>query len=288
MKTKLLLLTLFWGGIVLGQEFGNFKERHRIHLLGFSKESFKFSPKDSIIVNAKNNVLFNKNRDTISYNEIQKKIGKKEYELDNNILNSLGLEANCWTQASIEVRDDKVFIYPFTYNTKKDANIFFKENNVYLSLEKGQSYSFKYRTRQLGVVTIPLKWYMNSKLGNVTTDINAMISGGWKFGKTHIVKLPHEKKVRQYQRTFSFNLLAGMSKLTFDESNTVKKDSIKGSIAAISTGVSFGVHYQDFTFLIASGFDFPTSNRRSWQFNNIPWLGLGFGYNFIKLTRKTN
>lgn len=208
-------------------------------------------------------------------------------ELDNDVLNSLAFR-NCWTKANIEVKDDKVFIYPFNYKNNDSANVFFKKNNVYLELDERQNYSFKYRTWQVGAVTIPIKWYMNSKTGNVATDINAMMSVGKKFGMTHIVKLPHEKKARQYQRTFSVNLLAGISKLTFDESNTVKEDSIKGNVAAISTGLSLGVHYQDFTFLLASGFDFPTSNRKSWHFNNIPWIGLGFGYNFIKLASKTN
>ena len=289
MKTKLLILLplLLLAEMVWGQEMGNFKERHKIKLTGFESSHFKFSLKDSIESEIKSNFLYDKNGDIVSYNKIKKKETNIAAELNIDILKKLQLKSY-WTRASLDLKDDKVFIYPFNYTDNKTANDFFEKNNVYLELKDNINYSFKYRTWQVGIVTIPVKWYVNSKLGNITTDINAMISGGHKWGKTHIVKLPHEEKARQYQRTFSVNALAGISKLELDESNTIKKDSIEGNVAAISTGISFGIHYQDFTFLVASGFDFPTSNRKSWQFNNIPWIGLGFGYNFIKSVQTSN
>lgn|GEM_PF-2080094 len=289
MKTKLLILLplLLMTGMVWGQEVGNFKERHIVNLLGFDSIHFKFSLKDSTETEIKNNILYDKNGDTVSYNKIKKKATNKVSELNENTLKKLPLE-NYWTRASLNLKEDKVFIYPFKYTDNKNANDFFEKNNVYLELKDNINYSFKYRTWQMGVVTIPVKWYVNSKLGNIATDINAMISGGHKWGKTHVVKLAHEKETRQYQRTFSVNALAGISKLELDGSNTIKKDSIEGNVAAISTGISFGIHYKDFTFLVASGFDFPTSNRKSWQFNNIPWIGLGFGYNFLKSVESSN
>ncbi|MGV0831082.1 hypothetical protein ACTS9D_02505 [Empedobacter brevis] len=283
----LVVPLLLCTGVAWGQEMGNFKEKHKIDLSGFSKTKFKYTPKDSLSIEKNINIIYDKNGGIISYNKIKEMKSKTERILDKAVFDSLKLKCT-YSSINIEVKEDKVFIYPFRYTNNDLANNFFKNNNVYLELEERQNYSFKYRTWQMGVVTIPVKWYVNSKLGNITTDINAMISGGHKWGKTHIVKMPHEKNARQYQRTFSVNALVGISKLTLDESNTIKSDSIKGNVAAISTGLSLGVHYQDFTFLVASGFDFPTSNRKSWQFNNIPWIGLGFGYNFIKSTKASN
>ena len=289
MKTKLLILSfLLVTGMIWGQEAGNFKERHRVNLLGFNNEPFKFSLKDSTETEIKSNILYDRNGDIVSYNKMKKKETNLVSELNEDTLKKLQLKSCCWTRASLNLKDDKVFIYPFRYTDNETANDFFEKNNVYLELKDNINYSFKYRTWQMGVVTIPVKWYVKSKLGNISTDVNAMISGGRKWGKTHVVKLAHEKEARQYQRTFSVNALAGISKLELDESNTIKKDSIEGNVAAISAGVSFGIHYQDFTFLLASGFDFPTSNSKSWQFNSIPWIGLGFGYNFIKSIQSSN
>src|SRR5690606_17230496 len=234
----------------------------------------------------KTNVIFGKNRDTISYQEVKIKNDSDGKPLERVLKDSLKM-INLNSNVNLIVEDNKVYIYPFRY-TRDTVNNFFKENDVFLELKERKNYSFKYRTYQFGVVTIPVKWYVNSKLGNITTDINAMISGGYKWGKTHIVKLPHEEKARQYQRTWSINAFVGISKLTFDESNTVKDNPVKGNVAAISTGLAFGVHYQDFTFLVASGYDFPTSNRKNWEFNKIPWIGFGFGYNFIKTIKPSN
>lgn len=289
MKTKLLILSfLLITGMVWGQEMGSFKERHKVNLLGFKENYFKFSLKDSTEIEIKNNILYDKKGDTISYKITKKKQTNNVSKLKTEILNALELTDSYWTRASLNLKDGKVFIYPFRYANNEEANEFFEKNNIYLELEESNNYSFKYRTWQMGMVTIPLKWYVNSKLGNVATDINALFSVGHKWGNTHIVKLAHEKETRQYQRTFSVNGLVGISKIELNESNTIKKDSIEGNVAAISTGISLGVHYRDFTFLVASGFDFPTSNRKSWQFNNIPWIGIGFGYNFLKSVGTSN
>ena len=289
MKAKLILIIplLLLGQLCWGQEMGNFREKHRIDLSGFPDKNFKYEPKDSLKVMKKTNIIYDKDGNIISYNNEEVKKAQDSKILDETVFKSLGLKST-WSNVNISEKDDKVFIYPFTYTDNKTANDFFINNNVYLELEDRQNYSFKYRTWQVGVVTIPVKWYMDNKLGNIETDINAMISGGYKWGKTHIVKLPHEEEARQYQRTYSFNVLAGISKLSLDSKNTVKDNPVEGSVAAISTGISFGVHYKDFTFLIASGFDFPTSNSKSWEFNNIPWLGIGFGYNFLKLAGTSN
>ncbi|MGJ1284868.1 hypothetical protein ACR79P_14660 [Sphingobacterium spiritivorum] len=289
MKSKLLimLLSLSWVGGAWGQEMGVFKEKNNVKLSGFPGRSFKYSPKDSLIIEKITNVIYDKDGNMISYSKTKEKKESDAKNLDENVLKSLKL-GDHWSKANLSVKDDKVFIYPFTYKSNVLANKFFQTNNVYLELEERQNYSFKYRTWQIGVVTIPLKWYVKSKLGNVTTDVNAMINIGHKFGKTHVVNLPHEEKARQYQRTWSVNFLAGISKLILDESNTLGNDPIKGNVAAISTGFSFGMHYQDFTFLAASGFDFPTSNGDNWKFSKIPWIGLGVGYNFIKLAGKSN
>lgn len=289
MKKILLMLCVFYfSGQSWGQEVKNFKEVHKINLQGFPETKFKYTlKKDPSVELKKTNILYGKHRDTISYN-IEEKKKPKEHELNETVLSSIGLVDCSWSKVNLDVKDNKVYIYPFRYNNNYFAEKFFAENDVYLELKERLNYSFNYSSFQVGFVTIPVKWYMTSRIGNIETNVNAMISGGYKFGKSHVAKLPHEEKARQYQSTWSINVLVGISKLSFDDNNTIKDASIKGNVAAISGGFSIGAHYQDFTFLAAIGMDFSTSNRKSWEFNSTPWLGFGFGYNFIKIIDHKN
>lgn len=283
---SIIAVLIFNVPICHSQNTDNYKERHFINLRGF-KKTFKYEPKDSIPSMEETNVLYNSAGEKVSYNIIKKNIAKSSKELTTDILNSNGLQSKYWTNANINEKKGRVYIHPFKYEDNDLANNFFEKNYVYLELDDRQNYSFIYSAWQVGVVTIPIKWYLSNELGNVVTDINAMLSPGFKWGKTHFVKLPHEEKARQYQRNFSLNLLIGLSKLELDKSNT-DKDDLEGNVAAISTGISFGIYYRDFAFLAASGFDFPTSNYDDWNFSGIPWIGIGFGYDFLKLAGDSN
>ncbi|PVV54989.1 hypothetical protein DD829_17370 [Chryseobacterium sp. HMWF035] len=193
--------------------------------------------------------------------------------------------------ANLKIVNNKIMIYPWIFKedldkdkVERDKNDFFSEYDVYIKMKDRVNYSFPYSSIQMGAITFPIKWYMDSKLGNVESGLNAMINVGYKFGKSRFVKFPYEEKAREYKSSFSVNGLFGISKIELDEKNTSlsKNGKVEGSIAAISLGSSLGYHYNDFTLMIALGFDLPTSNRNNWNFNGIPWLGLGFGYNFLK------
>lgn len=314
MKRVVVITVMVLGFVVQGwgQEMGNFKEKHRVNLLGFGDTKFKYQPKDSLTILKKTNILYDKDGNIVSYNTKEVKKVQESKPLDETVFKSLGLKST-WSNVNISKKDGKVFIYPFTYSKKDEEKIkdcyndekkkkilkrniaiatendtidkineFFINNNVYLELKDRHNYPFRYSAVQLGLVTLPFKWYMSSELGNVETDINAMVNIGYKWGKTRIAKLPHEDNARQYQSAWSVNGLIGFSKLSIDENNRTEESSVKGNVAAFSTGASLALHYSDFTFMLASGFDLPLSNRKDWKFNGTPWLGIGIGYNFLK------
>lgn len=283
MKTKIVLLFLFgWVGMVFGQDQKSFKERNKVPLDCFVYVSPK-ERKDSIVMK---NVVYNAKNEIISFEKdtLKKKAIEQVFiALDSS---TTGLKRGSVVKANLKAIDNKIMIYPwyFTYNKTTTTNDFFNKNNVYIKMKDRVNYSFSYSSVQVGVITLPIKWYIDSKIGNVETSLNAMINVGYKFGKSRFVKFPNEEKVREYKTGFSVNGLAGFSKIELDEKNTSlsEKGKSEGNVAAISLGGALGYHYNDFTLILAVGFDLPTSNRKNWNFNGIPWLGLGFGYNFFK------
>lgn len=143
----LLLVQVCWGQ----KEMGNFKQMHLIDLSGFNGNKFKYEPKDSLTILKKTNVLYDKNDKIVSYNKKKVKKAQVSKTLDCTVLDLLKLKSN-WSKVNISVKDNKVFVFPYTSNNT--ANDFLK-NNIYLELKERQNYSFKYLAWQMGVVTIP-------------------------------------------------------------------------------------------------------------------------------------
>lgn len=259
------------------QEKNVYKERESVN---FTIYDFLYNrvEKDS----ARTNIIYNSSGDIISYQ--YKKKEKKSQKLTGAKLDSMELKSAS-IKANLIAVDNKIMIYPWIFTDESDAskkrNSFFKENQVYIKMEDRKNYSFCYKSFNLSVITLPIKWYLSSDLGNVETSLNAMLMGGIKFGKSRFVKFPHEEEARSYKSLWSVNALAGLSKIDIKASNRKEGSSVEGSVAAFSTGLSIGKHYRDFSFLLASGFDIPTSNSKDWKFSGIPWLGIGFGYNLF-------
>ncbi|MCW1960621.1 hypothetical protein [Chryseobacterium viscerum] len=281
MKTKILLLFLLgWVGMVCGQDQKSFKERNKVSLDCFvwvaSKEKV-----DSIV---NKNIKYDGRNQIISYEKDTLKKKPVEVLFMTVDKSKTDIDFGSTITANLKVVDNKIMIYPWYFTYSRTTNDFFDKNNVYIKMKDRVNYSFPHRSVQVGVITLPIKWYVDSKIGNVETSLNAMINVGYKFGKSKFVKFPNEEKAREYKTGFSINGLAGLSKIELDEKNTSlsKNGKAEGNVAAISLGGALGYHYNDFTLMLAVGFDLPTSNRKNWNFNGIPWLGLGFGYNFFK------
>lgn len=283
MKKYLITLFLFGGiGVVCGQEQRSFKERNTVNL---AIDSIKYIPRDQskwVSTIERKNIIYDRDSSLISFETEIKRKPKPAYfaSLSPSIT---GLSSNV-VSANLKVDSDKIYIYPWVFKRNDKANTFFEQHDIYITMKDRNNYNFAYDSWQMGLVTLPLKWYMNSNLGNINTSVNAMLNIGYKWGRSRFVKFPHEKDVRTYKTGYSINVLAGISKLEFNKMNTSKSKTPieKADVAAISLGAAFGIHYGDFTFIPTMGLDLPTAYRKDWNFNNIPWLGMGIGYNFLK------
>lgn len=229
------------------------------------------------------NKLFDKNGDLISYSLKKKKIKPDAVEIKSGDNISKKLDFDKSFKTNFSVKGDSIFITPWLFTGKKDVekNKFFKDNDVFIKMDERINYSFCHSSWSLRVVTLPIKWYISSELGNVETDLNAMLNIGWNFGKERFVKFPHEKNSRHYKTLQSLNFLFGLSKLEIKESNRVSNSVVKGNVTAFSLAGAYGVHYGKFSAMLAIGFDLPTSNRKDWKFSDTPFLGIGFGYDFL-------
>jgi hypothetical protein len=283
MKTKIVLLFLLgWVGIAFGQDQKSFKERNKI-IIDHDIYAVEKNKIDSIVYKNikydKEGVIISMEKDTLK----KKSVGKQFVKIS---IKETGLESGDIISANLKVVNKKIMIYPWIFKKQKGmdtiTNKFFDKHDVYIQMKDRVNYTFPYYSWQVGVITLPIKWYLKSQIENVGTNLNAMINVGHKWGRTKFVKFPHEEKSREYKTGFSINGLAGISKIELNKRNTPEDKPIEGNIAAFSLGGALGFHYSDFTIMIATGFDLPTSNKKDWNFTGTPWVGIGIGYNFLK------
>lgn len=248
------------------------------------KIKFYYAPKNSNTeVKKKYNEIYDEKGNLISYQIKTVKVKADSKEIKTNDAALKKLELNKAFKANFNVKGDSIYINPWLFSgeNEDEKNKFFDENDVFIKMDDRTNYSFRHRSWSLRVVTLPIKWYMSSELGNVETDLNALINIGWNFGKERFVKFPHEKKTRHYKTLQSLNFLAGLSKLEINESNRINNSTIEGNVAAFSMAGAYGIHFGKFSALLAIGFDVPLSNRKDWKFTDTPFLGIGFGYDFL-------
>ena len=273
-----VLITLLFCAKGFGQNHLKLKERNIVST-DSEKYIIKVIPKEKIAKNS--DVIYNSNGDTLTFKQT------KKYDISNTkIMNFKTLKIKDNFKADLKLDGDKLYIYPWLFNNCDDdgkkINNYFDKNIMYIKLEDRKNYSFTNRNFQIGVFTVPVKMYLDSRLGNVNLSANAMFNFGYNFGKNKFVKFPNEKTARNYKSNYSVNFLAGITSIELDASNREDSGAPEGKVAAVSTGLSFGIHYNNFSFMLASGFDLPTSNRKDWKFSGIPWLGLGIGIDFLK------
>lgn len=273
-KIKLTLFSVLYTFLVFGQKQESNEYKEHV-IVKFSDYDVYYGIKNKDTV--KTNIVYNAEGKIISYQNIIKESIIENKKIDTTISNVNLTELVI--KANLAIDDDKIKIHPWTFIEDDSLEKFFSEREVYIKIEERKNIKFLYRAFNLGVTTLPIKWYLKSDLGNVETNLNAMVMLGFKFGNQRFVKFPQENKIREYKSLWSANILIGMSKIELNESNLEEGNNYEGNIAAFSTGLSFGKHYRNFSFTLASGFDIPTSNSNDWKFNGVPWLGMGFGYN---------
>src|SRR5690554_1982143 len=137
----------------------------------------------------------------------------------------------------------------------------------------------------MGVMTMPLKIYLDRRNKDftgsmVTSDVNIGLYVGKKWGSKSFVKLKHEEEYRIYTKAFSLNAILGLSKLDIDNKNSNTSNvTFQGSVPALNTGLGIGLHYRDFAFFTALGYDIPLNKYGTdWNYKGKPWLGIGAGY----------
>lgn len=199
--------------------------------------------------------------------------------------------------ADIKPDDGRLLLYfwPFKINKHADAwetvqtlsaNEFLKSNTFFIDVPERINLGFKLTSYQLGTMTLPLKVFIGGpdSVSKVFASANIGLYFGKRFGRRRYVKYPHEKEFTVYEKSHSWSVILGINKLDLDDKNT-KDDGKKfqGSIAAISTGFSYGIHVKNFTLFSAVGFDTPLGKRgKLWSLKGRPWFGFGAGFDLFK------
>jgi hypothetical protein len=263
-----------------------FKEKTIVLIASSANEKYPVRFTDSKKT-VKTNVTFDSNGDTLSY-----QIEKKTNWTKGTILDSLKATKHGITDFSLfaEITPKEgllmVDFYPFIEENLNPANNFFAKNEFSIELKPRENLGFKFCRFHAGILTLPLKIYLDSRAdennNNVETAINVGLYAGALFGTKRYLKIPSEKEYRVYEYGWSINAFAGLNKLEINENNSLDVSSFEGTLVTSSLGANLGWHYKTFTIFGAVGFDIPLGDDgKDWSFKSKPWFGFGAGFDIF-------
>ena len=104
---------------------------------------------------------------------------------------------------------------------KKKFNDLLSSSSFYIDLKPREYLTFKTFAHHAGPITIPFKVYLGSRdeshVSNVTTDVNAGVYYGWKWGKKDSSIYPLKRKVRFMKILLHSTLLQDSLKLMWTQ-----------------------------------------------------------------------
>lgn len=298
LKLFLSCLALIMAIPVIAQK-ASFFSRQRVAINQYANKGFEVKLIDTKlhVKQEKTAKTFDAVNNLASYQLTEKPDWSKQVILDNNIAGLLTLLQNrVYLDADIKPEDGRLLVYfwPFPEDPNgtaaqqadiKTANDFFKDHTFAIELKERDNLALKSSAFHAGPMVLPLKIFLGGpdSVSSVTASANVGLYIGKRYGKTHYVKLPDEKEYTVYETSHSWNLILGLSKLDLDEKNT--KDggkNFKGSIAAFTTGIAYGLHIKNFTVFGGIGLDFPFGKKgKQWSLRNQPWIGFGAGFDIF-------
>jgi hypothetical protein len=179
------------------------------------------------------------------------------------------------------------------------VNKYDRDADYNVQLDNRQLISFKETGFEFGPITIPIKIRPGFTKNNVsvqqefTGDLNLGAFGGYKIGK-YRARYVRGEGFTQLPASLSCTVggflsfsAAGLDKTNTTAGNTPITDDSKKTIGIVSPGI--GIMYSIYNFQIGffGGFDLGVgSNAKNWNYNNKPWMGLGFAYNLSNFWKK--
>lgn len=234
------------------------------------------------------------NKDTISY-----QLKKSTVFIKDSVFSRIVAEKNGIYDMSLDAevvpidKYLKIFFYPFEAKPNSSnedielANKFLNDHEFVIELPYRNNLSFPYSRIHAGVMTIPLKVYVNGEnddlINNVNSDVNLGFYIGRFFGSKKFVKIPSEKEYRVYDLGFSVNTFLALNKQEVAEGNRIEGSDFEGSFPTLSFGLNVAYHYKSFSTFFALGWDKSLSRSGEyWNFDSKPWVGIGLGFGLIK------
>lgn len=247
-----------------------------------------------------------------------KLIIKKEQAMNEKLYDSLAMKiplpaklsldsCNCGGQykGTVLFEKSKLYINPWNFSDKK---IIDDEKELFFELKDGQTAILNFKEYTLTTLVIPLKYRfrddpiimetLNEEMETVSTEIkipetftasfNVGVFMGKTWGKT---KFNHNKKTgnREFTTKKTFGILLGttaekLTKANTDGSDDAPKDSEEVTIGLFSPGLGYVWSWNKFAIGFFAGFDFGVGEiSDTWNYDNRPWLGVGIGYDVLKL-----
>lgn len=179
------------------------------------------------------------------------------------------------------VQDKKILkFYPWVFTKNDSIENRLKQNDYYiLEIPHRVVVRTLYNAWHYGALTLPFKIYTKSvdSLSNTKFGANLNFMIGRKWGNKKYSSLSEESPT-SFTIAKSINLIAGISELAMNPSNTERNLTREIKAASLSYGLAFGFQYKKVGIFIASGLDTPLSKYgENWVYKENLWLGFGLG-----------
>lgn len=191
-------------------------------------------------------------------------------------------------KAFVKFPDDKnqIIINPFL-NKKDTIN-----STYYITLKNRRTEWLPFTEFTISSITIPLKYRFGDDSDNIseefTTAINLNFLLGFSYGNTSYT---FRDKVGNKTNTWKLTggIILGASTVELNNQNTSSSLSPIVSGNTINQGLfsfGFGATYSfnKLNFGVFYGWDYSLGDvSEKWNYNKLPWLGIGLGYSLFKI-----
>lgn len=191
-------------------------------------------------------------------------------------------------KAFVKFPDDKnkILINPFL--SKKDTI----NSTYFIEIKNRHKEWLPFTEFTVSSVTIPLKYRFDDELNNVgeefTTAINLNFLLGYSYGNTSFM---FRDKVGNKSNTWKITggIILGASTVKLNNTNTSSAEIPIESGNTVDQGLlsfGFGATYSfnKLNFGLFYGWDYSLGDiSDKWNYNGLPWLGVGVGYSLFKI-----
>ena len=251
--------------------FGELSEREQKAILNSLKDIESFSFTEELNING-NKLTVEKTLSLDEYLSSKKFSTTEKFSQNTNV-------------GYVKFDENRLYVNPYIEPNKAD----FDRDVYYYKLKNRQTVQLDFTEWVVSALTIPLKYRFDpgtNATSEFSVDFNANLFAGYTTGSTTFL---HREKVgnKEFKSYFTTGAYFGVSTTTLNATNTSRAKNplvdTEVTTGLFSIGGGLGGGIDKVSLMVFIGFDFAVGAKSElWNFNAVPYIGLGVGYDLFK------